>query len=117
MNNIGIISDIHGNIDAFKKVLEYFENNQITDIYFLGDAVGYLPYGIEVLELLQERNIKCIRGNHENMLFQNEISKNEAIYKLEIIKRNISINLLDFIKSWKNKMIKNICLCMAVQKA
>lgn len=38
--NIGIISDIHGNIDAFDSILKKFEKNKVDKIICLGDIIG-----------------------------------------------------------------------------
>ncbi len=104
MSKIGIISDIHGNIDTFKQVLQYFEQQNIRDIYFIGDAVGYLPYGIEVVALLKERKIRCIKGNHEDLLLQNQVADNEDVYQIEQIKNSIPKELLAFVKSWESQI-------------
>lgn len=37
---IGIVSDIHGNINAFEKVLEELEKNKVEKIMCLGDMIG-----------------------------------------------------------------------------
>jgi putative phosphoesterase len=62
---IGIISDIHGNYEALKAVLNELDNMQVTDIYCLGDVVGYYPQINECCDTLRERNILCIMGNHD----------------------------------------------------
>ena len=38
---IAIISDIHGNFTALKKVLEKIDSMGISEIFCLGDSVGY----------------------------------------------------------------------------
>lgn len=38
--NIGIISDIHGNIDALNSVLEELDKKEIDKIICLGDFIG-----------------------------------------------------------------------------
>ena len=37
---IGIISDIHGNVEALEAVLENFKQNDIEKIICLGDLIG-----------------------------------------------------------------------------
>lgn len=37
---IGIISDIHGNIDSLEAVLKEFENIKVDKIICLGDFIG-----------------------------------------------------------------------------
>ncbi|ACS81650.1 metallophosphoesterase family protein [Maridesulfovibrio salexigens] len=62
---IGIISDIHGNYVALKEVLARLDFMGITEIYCLGDVVGYYSQINECCEELQRRNILCVMGNHD----------------------------------------------------
>lgn len=62
---IGIISDIHGNYEALKVVLDYFDKHDIIEIYCLGDVVGYYTQVNECCNALREHNVTCIMGNHD----------------------------------------------------
>jgi len=64
---IAIISDIHGNLEAFKSVLDHILSQGLSNhqIYCLGDSVGYGPHPNEVLELLQTNQIVSILGNYD----------------------------------------------------
>ena len=64
-----IISDIHGNIDAFHRVLEDIEQMQITDLICLGDCIGYGPEPEAVISEVRKRQIPTIVGNHELAVF------------------------------------------------
>ena len=64
-NKIAFISDIHGNYEALKVVLDYLDKNKIDRIYSLGDVVGYNCQINEVCEELQKRKIPNIFGNHD----------------------------------------------------
>ncbi len=65
---LAFISDIHANLQAFQAVLADIEKQQAAEIYSLGDNIGYGPQPEEVTELLRERNIASIMGNHEYAL-------------------------------------------------
>jgi putative phosphoesterase len=65
MNKIGIISDIHGNYEALKTVLAELDAMHITEIYCLGDVVGYYSQVNECCDELRKRNIPCLMGNHD----------------------------------------------------
>lgn len=70
---IGIISDIHSNIDALKSVFKEFDRRGIDNVICLGDVIGIGPFPNECMEFLMERSDKFlgyIRGNHENYLFK-----------------------------------------------
>lgn len=62
---IGLISDIHGNYEALKAVLGKFDEMNVSEIYCLGDVVGYYPQINECCEELRTRQIQCIMGNHD----------------------------------------------------
>lgn len=73
---IALISDIHGNIDAFQAVLNYLDSKNVAHIYVAGDLVGYYYYASEVIKICMERDdITCIRGNHDS-IFLNAIQDN-----------------------------------------
>lgn len=65
MNKIGIISDIHGNYEALKTVLAELDRMNISEIYCLGDVVGYYSQVNECCDELIKRNIPCLMGNHD----------------------------------------------------
>jgi putative phosphoesterase len=62
---IGIISDIHGNFEALKSVLSELDKLKVSNIYSLGDVVGYYSQVNECCNELIERNIPNIMGNHD----------------------------------------------------
>jgi predicted phosphodiesterase len=62
---LAIISDIHGNLEAFRQVLADIDRAQVDDIVCLGDCIGYGPEPEEVVGLIRERGIPCVLGNHE----------------------------------------------------
>ena len=62
---IAIISDIHGNYEALKKVLEIIDSMEISKIYCLGDVAGYYSQINECCDALRKRNVKCVMGNHD----------------------------------------------------
>jgi predicted phosphodiesterase len=68
-----IISDIHGNLEAFREVLADLDEQGIEEVICLGDCVGYGPDSGKVLELLWEREIPSVLGNHEEAVFSDEI--------------------------------------------
>jgi diadenosine tetraphosphatase ApaH/serine/threonine PP2A family protein phosphatase len=62
-----IISDIHANVDALEAVLKDIASKNITEIYCLGDVIGYGPNPRECI-LHARQFADCIRGNHEDAL-------------------------------------------------
>lgn len=62
---IAVLSDIHGNIEAFRTVLTDIDTQDVDDIICLGDIVGYGPEPNACIDLVRERGIKCVAGNHD----------------------------------------------------
>lgn len=62
---IAIISDIHGNFIALEEVLKRIDAQGISEIYCLGDTVGYYSQVNECCDELRRRNIHCVMGNHD----------------------------------------------------
>ena len=58
-----LISDIHSNLAALEAV--FADAPADLPIWCLGDLVGYGPNPNECIELLRERNVKCVIGNHD----------------------------------------------------
>ena len=74
-----VISDIHGNLEAFEAVLKDIESQGITEIYSLGDTVGYGPNPIECIELVRKNISIGLLGNHDQAsLFDPEGFNNSA---------------------------------------
>lgn len=64
-----LIADIHGNREALEAVLQAIDRQypQAT-ILCPGDIVGYGPDPASCVDLLRERGVPCVRGNHEEMV-------------------------------------------------
>jgi predicted phosphodiesterase len=65
---IGIISDIHGNLQALRAVLDALDAEGVVKILCTGDIVGYGAYPEQCVELVRERGIVAVRGNHDDMV-------------------------------------------------
>lgn len=65
---IAVISDIHGNIEAFDRVLADIDAHAVERIVSLGDNVGYGPDPEGVMGRIRERGIVSVLGNHEYAL-------------------------------------------------
>jgi len=85
---IGILSDAHGNPHGLTRCLTALTQEGAEKVYFLGDAIGYLPDWEEVLRILSTNNIVCIRGNHETMVIDSRPIPRErdALYQLSSLR-------------------------------
>lgn len=61
----GIISDIHGNLEALQAVLQACRKQSVDGILCAGDIVGYGANPSECLAVLKEVEAICVAGNHD----------------------------------------------------
>jgi predicted phosphodiesterase len=62
---VGVVSDIHSNIVALQAVLAQLNDN-VEEVWCLGDIVGYGPCPNETVELIAGlKRCRCIAGNHD----------------------------------------------------
>ena len=62
---IGILSDIHSNLEALKEIYATLVYEGCEHIYCLGDVIGYGPNPKECINFIRTKNIKTILGNHD----------------------------------------------------
>ena len=60
-----LISDIHGNLEALEIVLGDIKAQGITEIFCLGDIIGYGPNPRECIDLVMENCSVALLGNHD----------------------------------------------------
>ncbi len=65
MPRYAIVSDIHANLEAVTAVLHVIDGLHIDQILNLGDTVGYGANPNECLDLLRQRNVPSVAGNHD----------------------------------------------------
>ena len=99
---IGILSDAHGNVGAFRAAIHHLRGLGVESFYFLGDAVGYIPSLAVVDELMSMgAKVKCVLGNHEQLLFQKPTAaERELIYQHQSLRARLTDHQIDFLKSW-----------------
>lgn len=114
---IGIISDIHCNIDALKIAFEEFEKEDVDKLICVGDVIGIGPYPAECMDLLMENKEKflCfVRGNHEGYLLKGLPKRSHdesngqllSLDELNMFKWNhskLSDSHIEFIKTWNDR--------------
>ena len=66
MRRIALFSDVHGNLPALDAVLADIEGAAITEVYCLGDLVGYGPDPSGVVDRVRALGIPTVRGNYDD---------------------------------------------------
>lgn len=98
---IGIIADIHSNLEALTTNLEILQQQKVDNIVCLGDIVGYNANPAECLELLQKNNITTISGNHDRFVSGeiDAVIRPETRFVIEQTRSMLSAAQMDFISS------------------
>ncbi len=63
---IGLISDIHSNLEALEATYKEFVNANCDKVYCLGDVVGYGADPAKCIDFIRENKIMTVRGNHDH---------------------------------------------------
>ena len=69
---LAVISDIHGNFEALEAVMTDMTQIGVDACVSLGDNIGYGPDPEAVVNLLMEKKIPSVMGNHELALADRE---------------------------------------------
>jgi predicted phosphodiesterase len=93
MLKIAVFSDVHGNLPALNAILEDVKRRGIDEVYCLGDLVDFAPWPNEVIGLIEEFQIPCLLGNHdERVAFDHSIEPLAKHSAEETAARIIAIN-------------------------
>jgi diadenosine tetraphosphatase ApaH/serine/threonine PP2A family protein phosphatase len=112
---LAIISDIHGNLEAFKEVLADIDRSQIDGLACLGDNIGYGPDSEGVIELVRKRDIPSVMGNHELAVVDVkylEWMNPTARRSLVMTHERLSENSIDYIRTLPPAMTYHGSLCV-----
>lgn len=99
---IGIIGDIHSNLEALTVTLDLLTYQEKVDqIFCLGDIVGYNANPKECIQLLQKNHIPCISGNHDRFVTGeiNAVVRPETKHVIDFTKSMLNDEELDFLGS------------------
>jgi putative phosphoesterase len=67
---IGLIADIHANLQAFQAVLSDLHTRQVDMIWNMGDFIGYGPNPEEVIQKNRQAYILSILGNYDEKVLR-----------------------------------------------
>lgn len=83
---VGAFSDIHGNLQALQKVLDCIAEKGVDLTVCCGDVVGYGANPNECIQLLRDKQIPTIAGNHDHAA----LSLIDVTYFNDVAKRAIA---------------------------
>ena len=70
---IALISDIHGNEIALRAVLAEIDSEAVDQIICLGDIATLGPRPREAMDIVRDRGMRCVMGNHDEFLVEPEV--------------------------------------------
>ncbi len=82
-----VISDIHGNLEALNRVLDYIDKLEGEKrVVCLGDIVGYGPDPAECFKIVESLTDKICLGNHEDSILDTDYDYQMTKHALEAIR-------------------------------
>ncbi|MFH2046046.1 MAG: metallophosphoesterase family protein [Pseudomonadota bacterium] len=105
---LAVVSDIHGNAEAFEAVLADIDISGADKIVCLGDVIGYGPEPNETIKMICDRKIPTVLGNHELCIINREyLSRfNPSAYRSMLITIGmLKEESLRFVKSLKKSIL------------
>jgi len=99
---IGILSDIHSNLEALKAVLYQAKKQHVDEYFCLGDIVGYGANPNECIDIVRELTTRIVAGNHDfgvcnltDISYFNDVAKKAIEWTRTVIRKEN----MDFLKS------------------
>ena len=84
MSKFAVISDIHANLEALTAALARIDEEGIEEIVCLGDIVGYGADPVPCVQVVRERGVFCVQGNHDRQIVTeiDELTRDYAVEAL-----------------------------------
>jgi putative phosphoesterase len=105
---IGILGDIHGNLEALRAVHARAAAAGVETFYHLGDLGGYAPFVNEVVAFLREHHIDGIQGNYDEAVahdrahcgckYENPVQEQMTQASFEWTKKHVTPETKEFLK-------------------
>lgn len=106
--NIGIISDIHSNLEALNAVMEDIRAREVDQIWCLGDIVGYNADPDRCCEIVRKMCRVVIMGNHDSAVVGNfephhfnRVAREAVMWGRKVLKRSS----LDYLKTLRSAVV------------
>ena len=108
-----VLSDIHGNFEIFKRMLEKIQFNSHDQLYILGDICDRGPCSLDIYFYIQKfDNITLLKGNHEYMMQE---ALKEAIDHNDFDFRTVGIGRMEPEQLYEIIYVKRICIIVIIQ--
>lgn len=115
---IGILGDVHGNIEALKATYDSAVTINADRIYHLGDLGGYAPFVNEVVDFMIEHGIEGVQGNYNEAVAndrehcgckaEDPVQEEMAHLSFTWTKSHVSSKSKDYMKNLPPELIFNV---------
>jgi putative phosphoesterase len=105
---IAVLSDIHGNLIALNKVLNFINKNKISTIIILGDIITDFPENTnKILDKIKKYTNYIIKGNREEYIinFNQKLNNYKQLLPISETYKIITEENYNFIKSLPEQII------------
>ena len=72
LTRCGVIGDVHCEDETLERVLDVLSTMEVEPVLCVGDLVDGLGDADRTLELLRDRGVQCVAGNHERWFLNNK---------------------------------------------
>jgi len=105
LEQIAIISDIHGNAPALEAVINEIQKRDIKRIFCLGDIIGKGPSSDIVIDICKKYCERFVKGNHEELICSEIVLGGEEYEEMkEWHKNKIGKERYEFLQSFENSI-------------
>jgi len=107
---LAILSDIHGNLEALTRALEYIESSAIERVVCLGDIVGYGANPSECIDLLRSKTEFIVMGNHDEAAFdasRKEYFSSLASRAIDWTAKKLAVEEKEFLRGLPYSLVLN----------
>jgi len=105
-----IMGDVHANIFALHKVVEYGKAAGVQHWWSTGDLVGYGCFPRECIRTFQELQVRGVRGNHDDELVGDSYMEYPpAVWVIDCTKRTLADAEIDYIRRIPYSFVEGDC--------
>lgn len=104
---VALISDLHGNLVSLNAVLADIDREGVDELICLGDVATLGPRPNEVLAELERRKCRCILGNHDAFMLDDDLIHTYSevpivVESVQWCRERLSTDELAFLASFEN---------------
>ena len=104
----GVLGDIHGNLEALQAVLAALDERGVQRLACVGDLVGYNANPDDCVQVLRDRGVLAIAGNHDLIgtgVLGFERCSNKAMHSLKRTRREMSPAAAEYLRSLPSHLV------------